>query len=264
MKSPLRIAPEETQTVQPQALLVDADQVRPMRDLHRREMNCQIIHDSWLDRRWVDAYALQLDGNVVGYGLVGDIRGERKTIVTEYFVLPEHRGAALPLFRALIESSGADRFDVQTNDLLFTLMVYDCGVDIQSDTVLFNDALTTNLSIPGATFRKFAPQDAGRVLGRERDEPNEWLIEANGEIVAAGGLLYHYNPPYGDIYMEVAPSQRRRGYGSYLVQELKRTAYELGKIPAARCNVANVGSRSTLQKAGMLPCARILTGSLAR
>lgn len=246
-----------------QALLVDADQVRPMRDLHRREMNCQIIHDSWLDRRWVDAYALQLDSDVVGYGLVGDIRAERKTIVTEYFVLPERRGAALPLFRALIESSGADRFDVQTNDLLFTLMVYDCGIDIRSDTVLFNDKLTTHLSIPGATFRKFEPQrDAGRVLGRDQDEPGEWLVVSDGEIVAAGGLLYHYNPPYGDIYMEVAPAHRGRGYGSFLVQELKRTAYELGKTPAARCNVTNEGSRKTLQKAGLLPCARILTGSL--
>ena len=78
----------------------------------------------------------------------------------------------------------------------------------------------------------------------------EHTILPAGVIVAAGGLLYHYNPPYGDIYMEVAASHRRCGYGSYLVQELKRTAYELGKIPAARCNVANEASRRTLQKAG--------------
>jgi GNAT superfamily N-acetyltransferase len=246
------------------AQLVDADLVRPLRDLHRREMNCQIVLDSWLDRRWVDAYSLQLDGAVVGYGLVGDVRGEQKTIVTEFFVQPERRDAALPLFRALTESSGATRFEVQTNDLLFTLMAYDCGVDIESDTVLFRDALTTHLAIPGAAFRKFAPQDAGRVFGREHDEPNEWLVEANGEIVAAGGVLFHYNPPYGDIYMEVGEPHRGRGYGSFLVQELKRAAYDLGKIPAARCNVANVASRRTLEKAGMLPCARVLTGSLAR
>ena len=62
--------------------------------------------------------------------------------------------------------------------------------------------------------------------------------------------------------MEMAEPLRRRGYGSYLIQELKRVAYEMGKVPAARCNVTNAASRATLQKAGMLPCARVLTGVL--
>ena len=45
---------------------------------------------------------------------------------------------------------------------------------------------------------------------------------------------------------------------------LKRIAYEIGKKPAARCNVANVASRSTLQKAGLLPCGRILVGDVVK
>ena len=60
--------------------------------------------------------------------------------------------------------------------------------------------------------------------------------------------------------MEVDERYWRRGYGSLLVQELKRTCYEMGRIPAARCNVTNVASRATLQKAGFLPCGRILRG----
>ncbi len=91
----------------------------------------------------------------------------------------------------------------------------------------------------------------------------EWIIEAGGEVAATGGILFHYNVPYGDIYMEVAEPFRRRGYGSYLVQELKRTCYEMGRVPAARCNVSNVASRATLQKAGFLPCARILSGVIS-
>ncbi len=245
-----------------EASLTAAAEVLPLRELHRREMNCQIVLDSWLDRRWVDAYALRLGGGVVGYGLVGDVRGEQKTIVTEFFVLPEQRAAAQDLFAALIAASGATRFETQTNDVLLTLMAYDFGEQIESDTVLFHDALATHLTAPGAQFRKFAPRDAGRVFGREHDEPKEWVVEAHGEIVAAGGVLFHYNPPYGDIYMEVAEPHRRRGYGSFLVQELKRAAYALGNIPAARCNVANAASRRTLQRAGMLPCARVLTGIL--
>jgi GNAT superfamily N-acetyltransferase len=142
-------------------------------------------------------------------------------------------------------------------------MAYDFGIDIASDAILFRDGLVTQLSLQGVVFRKFAPRDAGRVLGRTQDEENEWVLESGGEIVAAGGVLFHYNPPYGDIYVEVVDGRRGQGYGSFLVQELKRQAYAVGKIPAARCNVANVASRRALQKAGMLPCARILTGVLA-
>ena len=75
--------------------------------------------------------------------------------------------------------------------------------------------------------------------------------------------MLHYNPPFGDIYMEVDETRQRRGYGSYLIQELKRVCYEMGRIPAARCNVANAASRAALQKAGLLPCARMLNGILA-
>ena len=63
--------------------------------------------------------------------------------------------------------------------------------------------------------------------------------------------------------MRVDAAHRRRGYGSYLIQELKRVCYETGHIPAARCDVSNTGSRSALQKAGLLPCARVLLGVLA-
>jgi predicted GNAT family acetyltransferase len=62
--------------------------------------------------------------------------------------------------------------------------------------------------------------------------------------------------------MEVAEPFRMRGLGCYIVQELKRVCYELGSIPCARCNTGNVASRKTLQKAGFVPCAHILIGTL--
>lgn len=70
--------------------------------------------------------------------------------------------------------------------------------------------------------------------------------------------------------MEVAEPFRRKGYGSYLVQELKRVCRGTGHIPAARCGTGNSASQRALQRAGMLPCARIvksdcgLTGTCSR
>jgi GNAT superfamily N-acetyltransferase len=233
-----------------------------LRDLHRKEMNCQIVLDSWHGRGWTDSYLLRLDGRIVGYGLVGGVGDEPRETVTDFYVLSAYRSRSLPLFRRFVEASRARSIEVQSNDLLLTLMLYDCAEGIESDVVLFHDAITTSLAIPGAVFREAGEADKERIASHGLDIDARWVVETDGAIAATGGLLFHYNVPFGDIYMGVAEPLRRRGYGSYLIQELKRVAYEMGKVPAARCNVTNAASRATLQKAGMLPCARVLTGVL--
>lgn len=84
----------------------------------------------------------------------------------------------------------------------------------------------------------------------------------NGEIAGAGGVLYHYNPPYGDIYMAIAEPFRRKGLGAYLVQELKAVCRAGSKVPAARCSVDNLPSRRALQRAGFIPSGNIIVGNV--
>ena len=101
-------------------------------------------------------------------------------------------------------------------------MLYDCASEITSDTVVFDDALTTSLAVPGAIFREVAEADKERIFEHKVEPVGEWLLVVDGGIVATGGIATHYNPPYGDLFMEVDEPHRRRGYGSYLIQELKR------------------------------------------
>lgn len=213
-------------------------------------MQCQIVHDSFLRRGFCDAYVIAADGDAVGYGLI-DNKFNPGT-VDEFFVSPPVRGSTLALFHLLLDVSRATRIRAQTNDRQLLLMLYDCATDIGVENVLFADGLTTTLACPGGA------------LERTPGDEEAWQIVADGQRVAEGGLLFHYNPPYADIYMEVSEAHRRCGYGSYLVQELKRIAYALGKIPAARCDADNTISRRTLERAGMLPCGRILRGDVRR
>ena len=245
------------------ASLVSPEETLALRELYRKEMNCQIVRDSWHGRGWTDSYLLRRNQRTVGYGLVGGVRGHPKDVIMEFYVLPTHRAVALPLFRQLGASSQARTIEAQTNDILLTLMLYDCASKIESDTILFHDAFTTNLAVPGITFRRVAEADREKIFPHLAEPVGDFVIEVGREIAATGGILFHYNVPYGDIYMEVAELDRRRGYGSYLVQELKRVCYEMGKVPAARCNASNIASRATLQKAGLMPCARLLTGALS-
>jgi GNAT superfamily N-acetyltransferase len=242
--------------------LAPLEEIFSLRDLHRQEMNCQIILDSWHGRGWTDSYLLRLVGRVVGYGSVGGVRDDPKDLIVEFYVLPMHRASALPLFRGFADASHAKRVEAQTNDTLLTLMLLDCATSLECAEVLFHDAATSSLAVPDATFRRASEADREALADRKLEPDAGWLIEDVDGVAAAGGILFHYNVPYGDIYMAVAEPSRRRGYGSYLVQELKRTCYEMGRIPSARCNPSNAASRATLQKAGFLPCARILCGTI--
>ena len=87
-------------------------------------------------------------------------------------------------------------------------------------------------------------------------------MEVDGIVAATGGILFHYNHPYGDIYMDVPEEFRRRGFGSFIVQELKRVCYEGGFKPGARCNPKNMPSQRTLQRAGFVPYGAMLVGDL--
>jgi GNAT superfamily N-acetyltransferase len=197
-----------------------------------------------------------VESRIAGYGLVAN--RHYPDTVNEFYPLPAYRAAALPMFRQLLEVSLATKIRAQTNDRLMLLMLYDCATDITSDTILFADAVTTNLTCPAGILRKVTEVDKEQLF-EHKDEPcGDWMIESEGVAVATGGALFHYNPPYGDLFMEVHEAYRGHGFGSYLVQELKRICYQMGKTPAARCNVANIASRNTLQKAGLLPCGRIL------
>jgi GNAT superfamily N-acetyltransferase len=242
---------------------VPLEEVLPLRELYRREMACQIVHDSLPGRSFGDLFLIRDDGRVAGYGFVMGYRGEPRDLVREFYVLPALRGSALPMFRRLVAASGARRVEAQSNDVLLTLMLYDCATGITSDRVVFHDALTTNLSVPSVVFRATSEADRERIFEHRVEPVGEWLLEHGGAIVATGGIATHYNPPYGDLFMEVHEPHRRRGYGSYLIQELKQACYEMGRVPAARCDATNVASRATLQRAGLFPCARMLSGVLA-
>lgn len=102
-----------------------------------------------------------------------------------------------------------------------------------------------------------------RFFSHSTEPIGEWGLDRAGRIVATGGLLFHYNPPYGDLFMEVAPDQRGRGLASYLVQELRRIGREGGHIPAARCDLSNAASRRALERGGMRACGQIVRGAIA-
>ena len=229
-------------------------------------MNCQIVHDSIHTRRgWTTTYLFLAGEAIVGYGSIA-IAGpwREKPTILEFYLVPESRARAFNVFDEFLAISGAQWMETQSNDLLATAMLHTYGREIAAESIVFRDCVTTSLTADGATLHSLTDAEETRACIQERAGGAEWRLDIGGTPAAKGGLMFHYNRPYADIYMDVEEPFRRRGLGSYLVQELKRFAYDLGAVPAARCNPNNVPSRRTLQKAGFEPYASILTGSLSR
>ena len=240
------------------------DLILPLRTRHRQEVNNQIVHDS-IHRRdgWALSWLLIVDGISAGFGSVamGGPWKDRPTVF-EFYVLPEHRPRAFELFELFLKTSAARFFEAQTNEVLLTIMVHAYGTDIASEKIVFADGQTTAHEVVGVSLQCVTPREEILQALEQRQGGGEWVLEQDGVEIAKGGILFHYNRPYGDIYMDVSEPQRRRGWGRYLVQELKRECYGLGAVPCARCSPANVASRKTLQAAGFVPVAHIIYGSL--
>jgi GNAT superfamily N-acetyltransferase len=244
------------------AQLCGREDILSLRDMYRLEMSCQVIHDSIHSRPgWTQEYSLRIDGRQVGYGSVA-IGGPWTEIpaLYEFFVAGPYRLKVFELFNALRKPCGASKMEIQSNDVLTTVMFHTYAKNVTTESVLFKDDVTTDFIPAGATFRAATEADGLDISSQQI--PWHGVVEVDGVVAATGGILFHYNRPYGDIYMDVREEFRRRGLGTFVVQELKRVCYEGGFKPGARCRPTNVPSRRTLQRAGFVPYANILVGDL--
>lgn len=241
-------------------------EITALRMKYREEMNCQIVHDSIHVRPgWTREYILELGGSPVGYGSLA-VSGPWRdtTALYEFYIENEQRTRAFDLFAALLAVSEAQVIETQTNDRLLTVMLHTLSRRVRTESILFEDSFQTSFAPEGACVRAAATEDTEMLRYLELDDQAQWVVTLNGEIAGAGGVLYHYNRPYGDIYMKIAEPLRRRGLGAYLVQELKAACRASDSVPAARCNVENLASRRALQKSGFIPCGNIVIGELSK
>jgi RimJ/RimL family protein N-acetyltransferase len=137
-------------------------------------------------------------------------------------------------------------------------MLYEYSQNIVAEAILFKEHFQTHFIMPDVKFQK------KNIEGPIREDDCEYILKQNDYVVATGGLMLNYNMPYADIYYEVNEKYRRKGFGSFMVQELKKEAYLMGRIPAARCNIKNKISKASLLKAGLMVCGCILNGEIKR
>jgi GNAT superfamily N-acetyltransferase len=232
-------------------------QIAGLRTLFLQEYPVQFVHNKCHLYGWADEYLFTADGQPAGYASVwGSNKREDRDAIFEFYLLVPYRKMANTFFTALRQTSGTPFIECQTNHPQLQALVFEHARNIQADAILFEDQYQTSLSVAGAHFAKKNEEDDGN------SDDRSYVIRQEHAIVATGGLMLNYNLPFADIYYEVHEQHRNKGIGSWMVQELKKAAYAMGRVPSARCNVKNTLSKATLLKAGMRVGGYLLQGEL--
>jgi GNAT superfamily N-acetyltransferase len=236
-------------------------EILPLRNLFLQENNFQIRYNACHERGWTDSYIITYNEAKIGYGSIkGNENLTDRDTVFEFYVIPSFRNISSLVFSELLHSSKATFIECQTNNLLLTSLMYQYAQNIQPNVILFKDQLNTGLTIDGINCRRRNDED---MIFEHFSEPvGDYVAVLNNEVIATGGFLLHYNKPFADLYMEVNKDHRRKGVGSFLIQEIKRECYLAGRVPAARCNIENIASKATLIKAGLGIAGYMLLGKV--
>ena len=236
-------------------------EIQAFRTLFLQEMNCQIRYHACHERGWSDSYWLAIDDQKVGYGAIKgkEQHTDRDTVFEFYIALPFRKWANM-VFSTLLAHSGATFIECQSNDFLLTAMLYEFTENINADTVLFRDKVATGYIKNEVVFRRRKEEDT--VFEHQVEPVGAYILAVKGEIIATAGFLLHYNVPFADLYMEVREDWRKKGMGTYILQEVKKECYLNGRVPAARCSISNQASKATLVKAGMEVAGYMLMGKV--
>ncbi len=250
-----------TKSMSIKVLKVELSEILSLRNLFLQENNFQIRYNACHERGWTDSYILIHNNKKIGYGSVrGKENHADRDSVFEFYIVPPYRNIASIAFQELLHVCAATFIECQSNDFLLTSLLYQFGENINAEVILFGDNTKTLLKSENVIFRKAKDDD---IMFEHKAEPEgDYVLAMNNEIIASGGFLLHYNKPFADLYMEVKEDHRKKGYGSFLIQEIKNECYIAGRVPAARCNIDNVASRSTLLKAGLSIAGYLLLGKV--
>ena len=168
-----------------------------MREQYRHEMNCQIVHDS-IHRRagWTRTYRLTVGEAEAGFGSIA-IAGPwtDKPTIFEFYILPQHRSRAFDLFEALLTASSARFMEIQSSDVVLSVMLHTYARNIESEKIVFQDRLTTTLPAMGVVLHCLTPADVTQRCIEERQGGPEWKLELDGADVGTGGILFTTTGP---------------------------------------------------------------------
>lgn len=240
--------------------------VRDSREQRLSAFPHQFVCNSWLERDFADAFILLRNQTPIGHALIGGAPGEPRTSLIEFDLAPEHTALAEQAFAALRAATAVHSILAQSNDPIPMALLRRHATAAELRSLLFevqHPLPHDTIADPAiARFRPLRAAERRDVFTHHHEPVGDFAVELNDQIVATGGYLTHYNPPFVDLFMEVHEPFRRQGIGAFLIQQLIRECAARALASAARCRPDNTASRACLLRAGMTHHADLLFAPL--
>lgn len=217
-------------------------------------------------------WQIQQDEAIIGYAAVNE-----EACLLQFYLKPEWRPDGLPIFAAFIEAQNIRTALIGTNNPHCLSLALHFQKQVEVDTYLFSDFFPTEPKEINGDLRFAKKSDLSRIVDfcyMSMGAPREWLKGYIGDLIAKGEIQLleeggdimgtcevrksESNPQVADVGMVVAPAQRKRGVGTYLLGRAKATALAWGRRPICSCEKGNIGSLKSIQKNGFRSVHQIL------
>jgi len=207
-------------------------------------------------------YQIIHDKKLVGHFFVD----ANKTLV-QFHVIKEYYTSRTEIFEYIIKSKKVRSADVSTKELEYLALCLDNQKSVEVHTYLFDDNQKITQELNGfskSTFRLANKDDIDTIKincdvaydGYYEDlieNDNLFVLYNESCLLGIGEFrVITSNEQYGDIGVVVAEEYRRRGIGTFIINQLKEHCYNKELQPLACCEVENIASRNTMEKAGFI------------
>lgn len=217
-----------------------------------------------------DFVRIAAEGMDAGYACIGTDRYYKDNIL-EYYLKDDYRSHSGEVLKQLVETYGCKGWFVNTQDFLVLPIMLDLRLKYEIDAYKFAVDEGKNIDYKlehdltfGMTKRNelqevyemvmqdgfYTGGDIETVAVRIAEE-ELYSLRFDGRLIGVGfvGVLKR-TPDFADIAMIIDTNERHKGWGVLLVKALIRQSRLRNLIPTAICDVDNVVSRKTLQRAG--------------
>lgn len=217
-------------------------------------------------------WGISIANEMIGYACV-DKEGQ----LLQFYIVQEYLSEGEAIFRLFLEKLNIKQGMVGTNNPTFLSLALNRVKKMEVNTLLFKKTLDVTIAEKEGTLRKAQEGDTTRIVDfchYSIGAPKMWLemyiggLIANGEVYIlekAGDIIGTCEvrknvtaPTYVDIGMIVSPDYRKRGYGTYLLDQAKKIAIELGLTPICSCEKENLGSLKAIHNCGFRSTYQLL------
>jgi GNAT superfamily N-acetyltransferase len=217
--------------------------------------------------READSLLVSVDITEVGYLLMLD------STILEFYVIDEYLAHSDEIFIKALSDFNIKNSIAKSFDFLIMSISLTHSKSSIVEGCLFRDFIGNEIEANARISHRLATINDFEMLKNHMEEVFDHEQEILDVLHQDGMNIYSIDEKmigYGifqrsiegrnsfDIGMYVVPDERKKGYGSYIINDLRLLCKQNGWYPTLGCDINNIGSRKTLEKAGFVSKHRIV------